>query len=146
MTPHTSRVATVWLQEHPSDFRHFHWPPKSTDMNIIEYIWDAWQRALQKRSQLSRTPMDLWTALQDSWTWALRDLSSQVRFLNSGNKGDPDHYATDCPVTKPFYFMKPSAENLSTWCENIVQNKRSLAQLMNIMKILHQRRHDILID
>ncbi|GBN28171.1 hypothetical protein AVEN_78970-1, partial [Araneus ventricosus] len=79
-------------------------------------------------------------------TWALRDLSSQVRFLNSGNKGDPDHYATDCPVTKSFHFMKPSAENLSTWCENIVQNKRSLAQLMNIMKILHERRHDVIID
>ncbi|GBM31376.1 hypothetical protein AVEN_99597-1 [Araneus ventricosus] len=36
-------------------------------------------------------------------------------------KGDPNHCATDCPVTKPFHFMKPSAENISTWCENIVQ-------------------------
>ena len=34
--PHTSRVAAEWLQEHPSDFRHFHWPPKSPDMNIID--------------------------------------------------------------------------------------------------------------
>ncbi|GBN39064.1 hypothetical protein AVEN_179065-1, partial [Araneus ventricosus] len=33
----------------------------------------------------------------------------------------------------------PCAENLSTWCENIVQDKRSLARLMNIMKILHER-------
>ncbi|GBM32197.1 hypothetical protein AVEN_136740-1 [Araneus ventricosus] len=38
-TPHTSRVATKWLQEHSSDFRHFHYPPKSPDMNIIEPIW-----------------------------------------------------------------------------------------------------------
>ncbi|GBN31109.1 Cytochrome P450 4C1 [Araneus ventricosus] len=44
-----------------------------------------------------------------------------------GDKGDPNHYATDYPLTKPFHFMKPGAENLSTWCENIVQNKRSLA-------------------
>ncbi|GBM98262.1 hypothetical protein AVEN_168789-1 [Araneus ventricosus] len=35
----------------------------------------------------------------------------------------------------------PCAENLSTWCENIVQDKRSLARLMNIMKILHERRN-----
>ncbi|GBN50188.1 hypothetical protein AVEN_199538-1 [Araneus ventricosus] len=26
-TTHASRVATVWLQEHFSDFRYFHWPP-----------------------------------------------------------------------------------------------------------------------
>ncbi|GBM33589.1 hypothetical protein AVEN_181834-1 [Araneus ventricosus] len=31
------------------------------------------------------------------------------------------------PVTKPFHFMKTRAENLSTWYENVVQNKRSLA-------------------
>ncbi|GFW67883.1 transposable element Tcb2 transposase [Trichonephila clavipes] len=49
-TPHTSRIATEWLQEHSSEFRHFRWPPKSPDMNIIEYIWDALQRAAQERS------------------------------------------------------------------------------------------------
>ncbi|GFW92026.1 transposable element Tcb2 transposase [Trichonephila clavipes] len=49
-TPQTSRIATEWLQEHSSEFRHFRWPPKSPDMNIIEYIWDALQCAVQKRS------------------------------------------------------------------------------------------------
>ncbi|GBM06517.1 hypothetical protein AVEN_150356-1 [Araneus ventricosus] len=62
-------------------------------------------------------------------------------------KGDPNHYATVCPVTKPFHFTKPSAENLSTWCENIVQDKRKdKARLMSIMKILHERRHNIIMD
>ncbi|GBM07890.1 hypothetical protein AVEN_96504-1 [Araneus ventricosus] len=61
------------------------------------------------------------------------------------DKGDTAQYATDCPVTKPFHFIKSSAENLSTCCENIVQNKRSQAQLMNIMKIRHERRHDTII-
>ncbi|GFX74145.1 transposable element tcb2 transposase [Trichonephila clavipes] len=65
-TSHTSRIVTEWLQKHSSEFRHFCWPPKSPDMNIIEYIWDALQRAVQKRSPLTLTP-DLWTALQDSW-------------------------------------------------------------------------------
>ncbi|GBL98204.1 hypothetical protein AVEN_268288-1 [Araneus ventricosus] len=63
-TPHTSRVATKWLQEHSSDFRHFHWPPKSPEMNITEDIRDALLHAVEKRSPPPRTPMDL---LQDSW-------------------------------------------------------------------------------
>ncbi|GBM88368.1 hypothetical protein AVEN_54356-1 [Araneus ventricosus] len=66
-TPHTSRVATKWFQEHSSDFRYFHCPPKSPDMNIIEPIWVALQCAVQKRSPPHGTPMDLRTALQDSW-------------------------------------------------------------------------------
>lgn len=66
-TPHTSRVATSWLQDHSSEFIHLHWPPKSPDMNIIEHIWDALQRAVLRRSPTPRTPMDLWTALQDAW-------------------------------------------------------------------------------
>ncbi|GBO22141.1 hypothetical protein AVEN_93902-1, partial [Araneus ventricosus] len=66
-TPRTSRFATEWLQGHSSDFRHFRWPPKSPDMNIIEHIWDALQRAVQKRSPVPLTPTEFWTALQDSW-------------------------------------------------------------------------------
>ena len=66
-TPHTSRVATEWLQEHFSDFRHFHWPHNTPDMNIIEHVCDALQRAVQMRSPPPRTPVELWTALQDSW-------------------------------------------------------------------------------
>ncbi|GBM51198.1 hypothetical protein AVEN_139951-1 [Araneus ventricosus] len=66
-TPHTSKVATMWLQEHSSDCRHFHCPPKSPDMNVIEPIWVALQCAVQKRSPPPGTPIDLRTALQDSW-------------------------------------------------------------------------------
>ncbi|GBN44482.1 hypothetical protein AVEN_200274-1 [Araneus ventricosus] len=66
-TPHASRVATKWLQEHSSDFRHFHWPPNSPGINIIEDIWDVMLYAVEKRSPPPRTPMDLLTALQDSW-------------------------------------------------------------------------------
>ncbi|GBM33188.1 hypothetical protein AVEN_251606-1 [Araneus ventricosus] len=66
-TPHASRVATKWLQEHSSDFRHFHWPPKSPEMNIIEDIWGAFLHAVENRSPPPRTPMDVWTVLKDEW-------------------------------------------------------------------------------
>ncbi|GFR28903.1 DDE_3 domain-containing protein [Trichonephila clavata] len=36
-------------------------------MNNIEYIWDALQRAVQKRSPPLLTLIYLRTALQDSW-------------------------------------------------------------------------------
>ncbi|GBM74331.1 hypothetical protein AVEN_122143-1 [Araneus ventricosus] len=66
-TPHVSRVATKWLQEHSSDFRYFHWPPKSPEMSITEDIRDASLHAVEKTSPPPRTPTDLLTALQDSW-------------------------------------------------------------------------------
>ncbi|GBN59124.1 hypothetical protein AVEN_213396-1 [Araneus ventricosus] len=66
-TPHASRVATKWFQEHSSDFRHFHWLPISPEMNITEDIRDALLHAVENRSPPPRTPMDLWTVLKDEW-------------------------------------------------------------------------------
>ncbi|GBM68857.1 hypothetical protein AVEN_261830-1 [Araneus ventricosus] len=66
-TPHASRVATKWLQEHSSDFTHFHRPPKSPEMNIIEDIRDALLHAVEKRSPSPRTSVHLLTAQQDEW-------------------------------------------------------------------------------
>ncbi|GBN52795.1 hypothetical protein AVEN_206528-1, partial [Araneus ventricosus] len=62
-TPHASRIATKCFQEYSSDFRHFHWPPKSPDMNVIEDKWNALLHAVEKRSPSPRTSMDLLTAL-----------------------------------------------------------------------------------
>ncbi|GFY04103.1 uncharacterized protein TNCV_1198811 [Trichonephila clavipes] len=45
----TGTIATEWLKEHSSEFRHFRWPPNFPDMNIIEYIWDALQCAVLRR-------------------------------------------------------------------------------------------------
>ncbi|GBO19308.1 hypothetical protein AVEN_205706-1 [Araneus ventricosus] len=63
-TPHASRVATKWLQQHSSDFKYFHWLPKSPKMNMIEDIRDALLHAVEKRSPPPRTPMDLLTSLR----------------------------------------------------------------------------------
>ncbi|GBM46233.1 hypothetical protein AVEN_224802-1 [Araneus ventricosus] len=65
-TPHASRVATKCLQEHSSDFRHFHWSPKSPEMNIIEDIRNALLHAVERRSPPPRTPMDFLIQLRTS--------------------------------------------------------------------------------
>ncbi|GBO21192.1 hypothetical protein AVEN_64944-1 [Araneus ventricosus] len=44
---------------------HYHWPPKSPDMSIIEDIRDALLHAVEKRFPPPHTPMDLLTALQN---------------------------------------------------------------------------------
>ncbi|GBL69486.1 hypothetical protein AVEN_121805-1 [Araneus ventricosus] len=81
-TPHASRVATKWLQEHFSEFGHFHWPPKSPEMNIIEDIRDALLHAVENRSPPPRTPMDLWTVLKDEWCeFPPRYLQTIVEFM-----------------------------------------------------------------
>ncbi|GBM45006.1 hypothetical protein AVEN_225751-1 [Araneus ventricosus] len=47
--------------------RHFHWPPKSPEMNVIEDIRDALLHAVENRYPPPLTPMDLWTVLKDEW-------------------------------------------------------------------------------
>ncbi|GFV78943.1 transposable element Tcb1 transposase [Trichonephila clavipes] len=81
VTAHKSRVAIDWLQA-SSEFRHFHWPPKSPDMNIFEYIWNTLKRTVQKKSPPLLTPTYLWTALQDSWGVSSPDWQ---RFQDDGN-------------------------------------------------------------
>ncbi|GBN66390.1 hypothetical protein AVEN_209535-1 [Araneus ventricosus] len=66
-TPHASRVAAKWLQEHSSGFRHFHWQPKFSEMNIIEDIRDTLLHTVENRSPPPRTAMHLWTVLKDEW-------------------------------------------------------------------------------
>ncbi|GFV62085.1 HTH_Tnp_Tc3_2 domain-containing protein [Trichonephila clavipes] len=63
----TIQVGGCSVMEHSFEFRYFRWPPKVPDMNIIEFIWDALQSAVQKRSPPRLTLTDLGTALQESW-------------------------------------------------------------------------------
>ncbi|GFV09793.1 hypothetical protein TNCV_2598481 [Trichonephila clavipes] len=55
---HPTRPELLQSGSRSSEFRNFQWPPKSPDMNIFEYICDALERAVQKRS-----PTPLWTTV-----------------------------------------------------------------------------------
>ncbi|GFV02542.1 transposable element tcb2 transposase [Trichonephila clavipes] len=96
-TPHTSKILTEWLQDHSSKFRHFRWPLKSPDVNIIEYIWNALQRAVQ---DISPPPLtDLLTALQDSW----RQLPPAL--LQTLIKSMPRHVGDFCVFMGPYTIL-----------------------------------------
>ncbi|GBM63607.1 hypothetical protein AVEN_65884-1 [Araneus ventricosus] len=85
--------------------KHFHWPPKSPEMNIIEDIRDALLHAVEKRSPPPRTPMDLLTALQDSWCekpsgclqTLVENMPRRVAALLRA-RGGPTRYQTGVPV------------------------------------------------
>ncbi|GFQ78373.1 transposable element Tcb2 transposase [Trichonephila clavata] len=82
-TPHVSRIATEDIQKYSSEFRHFLWPPKSPDMNIIEYIWDALQRAIPKRSPPPLTPTDLWIALKEFMVSSTSSTTSDINRIHA---------------------------------------------------------------
>ncbi|GFV32367.1 DDE_3 domain-containing protein [Trichonephila clavipes] len=36
-----SKIVLEWFQEHDAEFQLMSWPPNSSDINPIEYIWDV---------------------------------------------------------------------------------------------------------
>ncbi|GFV01826.1 transposable element Tcb2 transposase [Trichonephila clavipes] len=40
-TSHKFQLATGWLDEHSSDFSVINWPPRRSDLNPIENLWDV---------------------------------------------------------------------------------------------------------
>uniref|UniRef100_A0AAY5LC80 Tc1-like transposase DDE domain-containing protein n=1 Tax=Esox lucius TaxID=8010 RepID=A0AAY5LC80_ESOLU len=56
--------AKLWLEEHSSEFGVLPFPP---ELNVIEHIWDAKQRAVEHRNLTPRNTTELWTALQEVW-------------------------------------------------------------------------------
>ncbi|GFV37750.1 transposable element Tcb2 transposase [Trichonephila clavipes] len=86
-TPHRSRIVTEWLQE-SSEFRHFRWPLKFPDMNIIEYIWDGMQYAV-KRSSSPLTTTDLWTARAGFMVSITSSTTSDINRIHATSCCDP---------------------------------------------------------
>ncbi|GFV00096.1 DDE_3 domain-containing protein [Trichonephila clavipes] len=110
-TPHTCKISTELLQEHSLEFRHFRWPPKSPDMNIIKHILDALQRDVQKRYPPPST--DLWTALQDLWCplppallqTLIESMSHRVAALLCAGGGPTRYYAGLAEFEEGYNFM-----------------------------------------
>ncbi|GFX27402.1 transposable element Tcb2 transposase [Trichonephila clavipes] len=49
-----------------SEFRHFRWPPKSPDMNLLNIYGMPCNMLFRRDLSSPLTPTNLWTALQDS--------------------------------------------------------------------------------
>ncbi|RXW12442.1 hypothetical protein EST38_g13411 [Candolleomyces aberdarensis] len=62
---HTSRIARTWFDENQIDL--LPWPPSSPNINIIENLWDHFDRRIRARSPLPRSEEELWAALQEEW-------------------------------------------------------------------------------
>ncbi|GFW43910.1 transposable element Tcb2 transposase [Trichonephila clavipes] len=44
---HKSRLATGWLDDHSSDFSVISWPPRSPDLNPIQYLWNVLEKGVK---------------------------------------------------------------------------------------------------
>ncbi|GBO02551.1 hypothetical protein AVEN_133483-1 [Araneus ventricosus] len=66
-TSHRSRLATVWLDEHSSDFFLMNWPPSSPDLNPIEHLWDVLEKDAKAHPTTPETLTELWIALANVW-------------------------------------------------------------------------------
>ncbi|GBM51226.1 DNA polymerase alpha subunit B [Araneus ventricosus] len=66
-TSHRSWLATVWLDEHSSDFPVMNWPPRSPELNPIEHLWDVLEKGLKAYRTTPATLTELWIALAYVW-------------------------------------------------------------------------------
>ncbi|GFT93370.1 DDE_3 domain-containing protein [Trichonephila clavipes] len=92
---HTSRLAQTWFDE--MGVQKLDWPSQSLDLNLIEHLWDEYERRV--RSQSNRpsslqalisacTPgrQFLWSPFKNWWK-----VSPNVCRLSSMQKGDQHH-------------------------------------------------------
>ena len=56
---HTSRVAREWFKKNKLDV--LDWAPSSPDMNIIEHVWEYFNKRVRTRSPLPTNRDQMWT-------------------------------------------------------------------------------------
>ncbi|GBN02558.1 hypothetical protein AVEN_89524-1 [Araneus ventricosus] len=61
-----------------------------------------------------------------------------------GQPGTPLHFATSCPHTKKWHFIKPKDDNLLLWKKGILNNQNSRTRLKNMMNFMME--NDILVN
>ncbi|KAF7372621.1 putative homeodomain protein [Mycena venus] len=62
---HSSKHATGWLDLEGIDV--LPWCPNSSDMNILENLWDHLDRMVRARDPLPKNQEELWLALKKEW-------------------------------------------------------------------------------
>ena len=62
---HTSHLAQEYFGD--QSFDKMDWPPGSTDMSIIEHVWDKVDDQICAQNPLPRNKNDIWVALQEEW-------------------------------------------------------------------------------
>lgn len=58
-------MAQSWLKE--NHITMLPWPTSSSDMNIIEHVWDILDRRMRARPQRPGNINELWEVLQEEW-------------------------------------------------------------------------------
>ncbi|GBN06131.1 hypothetical protein AVEN_222593-1 [Araneus ventricosus] len=64
-SPHTAAIVDDFLES--EGIARMEWPAYSPDLNRIENLWDALDRAVRRRFPPPATLRDLETALQEEW-------------------------------------------------------------------------------
>ncbi|GFU38331.1 transposable element Tcb2 transposase [Trichonephila clavipes] len=62
-TSHKTRLATGWLDEHSSDFSLIYWPPRRTDLNVLEHFWNVLEQGVQGHHSAPTNLSEICTAL-----------------------------------------------------------------------------------
>ncbi|GBN52868.1 hypothetical protein AVEN_183488-1 [Araneus ventricosus] len=64
---HKARIVLEWFEEHTDEFYLMYWPPNSSDLNPMEYIWDVMEGQLRDQtppclniSTLRNRYLDIW--------------------------------------------------------------------------------------
>ncbi|GBL79036.1 hypothetical protein AVEN_48987-1 [Araneus ventricosus] len=53
-----------------------------------------------------------------------------------GEVGDPNHYATSCPLTLSWHIRKPSTSLESLWYQRVLENPNLRKRIMNMIKFI----------
>ncbi|GFX37116.1 transposable element Tcb2 transposase [Trichonephila clavipes] len=62
-----SEIVLEWFQENDAEFQLMSWPPNSSDINPIEYIWDVMGRQLRVQRPPIRNMTDLCDRCLNIW-------------------------------------------------------------------------------
>jgi hypothetical protein len=62
---HTSRRAREWFEEH--DINVLDWPAQSSDVNVIEHLWETLKKKLQAYKNPPKGVWELWERVAVEW-------------------------------------------------------------------------------